>query len=218
MQISWQPSPNYAPRTEPIKYVIIHCTEVATDTEAAHAYMDAQKEISPHYMIGYDGSITNFVRENMMAWHAGKSEWFEDTKLNQSSIGVEISNVGEPGGCPAYSALQYRALGWLLKGIMTRHNITPDCVLAHSDVSPDRKCDPGRHFNWGWLEAHSLAAPWVAPKVPAKTPPVDIIRMGGYRGEDEHIIAAFQRRHCQEVETLGVLCPRTEWVLRKGKE
>lgn len=216
MQVEWQPSPNYAPRTEPIKYVILHCTAFATDLETSQVFMDPKKELSAHYLIGYDGTITNFVRENMVAWHAGKSEWFDDTKLNQSSIGIEISNLGEPN-CQPYSAVQYRALGWLLKGIMTRHNITPECVLGHSDVAPDRKIDPGKHFNWSWLEAHNLAAPWVAPKASAKTAAVDIIRMGGYRGDDGHIIAAFQRRHCQEVESFGVLCPRTEWILRKGK-
>lgn len=217
MQVQWQPSPNYAPRTEPIKYVIIHCTELATDAEAAQVYMDPKAELSAHYQIGYDGSITNFVRENMVAWHAGKSQWFDDEKLNQSSIGIEISNMGEPGGCQPYAAVQYRALGWLLKGIMTRHNITPECVLGHSDVAPNRKIDPGKHFNWAWLEAHNMAAPWSAPKASAKVPAVDIIRMGGYRGEDKEIIAAFQRRHCPDVAKLGVLCPKTEFVIRKGK-
>lgn len=216
MQVQWQPSPSYAPRTEPIKYVILHYTEFATDAETVQVFMDAKQEKSAHYLIGYDGSITNFVRENMVAWHAGKSQWFEDEKLNQSSIGIEISNLGEPA-CHAYSAVQYRALGWLLKGIMTRHNITPECVLGHSDVAPDRKLDPGKHFNWGWLEAHSMAAPWVPLKVAASVPTVDIIRMGGYRGEDKDVIAAFQRRHCPEVAKLGVLCPRTEFVVRKGK-
>ena len=76
-----------------------------------------------------------------------ESKWEDDVNLNGKSIGIEISNLGEGKGQP-YTEAQYETLVQLLKSIIKRHNIGLKYILAHSDIAPDRKQDPGSHFDW----------------------------------------------------------------------
>ena len=50
----------------------------------------------------------------------------------------------------------------LCRSIFTRHRIAADRVLAHSDVAPMRKRDPGEKFPWRAL-ADSGIGLWVKP-------------------------------------------------------
>ena len=50
-----------------------------------------------------------------------------------------------------------RVLERLLKSLIYKHNIKKKNVLAHSDISPDRKLDPGELFNWNRLGKKNLA-------------------------------------------------------------
>jgi N-acetylmuramoyl-L-alanine amidase len=102
------------------------------------------------------------VPEARRAWHAGVSAWDGETDINSSSIGIEIANPGHPGGLPAFPEEQIRSVTALAKDIVTRWRMSPDHVLAHSDVAPGRKLDPGETFPWRRLHEDGVGH-WVVP-------------------------------------------------------
>lgn len=51
----------------------------------------------------------------------------------------------------------------LCKDIIARHAIHPKRVLAHSDIAPMRKIDPGEKFDWERLHAQGIGH-WVRPE------------------------------------------------------
>ena len=104
-------------------------------------------------LVWEDGGITQLVAEAARAWHAGRSSWADETDMNSVSIGIEIVNRGSAGGAPPYPAAQVEAVAALAKDICVRQGIAPHRVLAHSDIAPDRKDDPGEWFPWARLAA-----------------------------------------------------------------
>jgi N-acetylmuramoyl-L-alanine amidase len=109
-----------------------------------------------------DGRILQCVPEASRAWHAGVSYWAGEQDINSCSIGVEIVNRGHDWGYPEFPLRQIAAVIALCRGIMLRRNILPHRVLAHSDVAPARKKDPGEKFPWHSL-ANSGVGHWVQP-------------------------------------------------------
>ena len=102
------------------------------------------------------------VPEARRAWHAGVSSWAGETDVNSCSIGIEIANPGHDYGYPEFPKRQIAALTALCRGIQTRNTIRPERVLAHSDVAPSRKNDPGEKFPWRTLWDSGVGH-WVAP-------------------------------------------------------
>jgi N-acetylmuramoyl-L-alanine amidase len=102
------------------------------------------------------------VAEGSRAWHAGVSFWAGETDINSASIGIEIQNPGHMLGYPDFPAAQMRAVASLARDITRRNGIAPERVLAHSDVAPGRKIDPGEKFDWAWLAGEGVGH-WVAP-------------------------------------------------------
>ena len=100
------------------------------------------------------------VQEAKRAWHAGVSCWAGDTDINSRSIGIEICNPGHDFGYPDFPSRQIAATITLCRAILTRNIIRPENVLAHSDVAPSRKQDPGEKFPWKLL-AKSGVGLWV---------------------------------------------------------
>ena len=103
------------------------------------------------------------VAESERAWHAGQSLWAGETDLNSCSIGIEIHNPGHDFDYPDFPTPQMRAR----RGAVPRHPraATPsrrDRVLAHSDVAPGRKRDPGEKFDWQRLAQAGIGL-WVEP-------------------------------------------------------
>jgi N-acetylmuramoyl-L-alanine amidase len=96
------------------------------------------------------------VRESDRAWHAGKSFWRGITDVNSASVGIEIVNPGHEYGYVDFPRAQMRSVIALCSDIRDRHGIRPAMVLAHSDVAPGRKVDPGERFNWRLLASHGL--------------------------------------------------------------
>lgn len=201
--MKWHPSPNFAPRTDPIRYVILHGTWMDDDAAALARLCDKTAEVSCHYLITYDAETLQLVKDDHVAWHAGVSQWGDVVSLNKHSIGIEISYQGEQS-CEPYREAQYQALEALLADVLQRHNIPPQNVLGHSDIAPQRKNDPGRYFDWARLERAGLAAPWQ----PSSLPPLEALRHAGYRGDDRDILMAFQRRYLPNYVT-GEVCPIT---------
>lgn len=144
-----------------VRYVVLHYTSV--DTATSLEILSKQK-VSAHYLITNDAAprIYRLVSEDKTAWHAGESRWFDQPSLNSLSIGIELVNGGrydEPSGSTRwapYSATQISALSLLLKDLITRHNISPENIVGHSDIAPQRKTDPGPLFPWKTLAAAGI--------------------------------------------------------------
>ncbi|MEM9627162.1 MAG: N-acetylmuramoyl-L-alanine amidase [Pseudomonadota bacterium] len=139
-----------------IDCLILHYTGMQTGGEALQRLCDPEAKVSAHYLIEEDGCILQLVDEQMRAWHAGVSYWQGRERLNDCSIGIEIVNPGHEWGYRSFTERQYQALEWLCPAIMERWAIPPMQVLAHSDVAPDRKEDPGELFDWKRLAASGI--------------------------------------------------------------
>ena len=122
----------------------------------------ADSKVSCHYVVDVDGRITQQVPETLRAWHAGASYWAGDTDINSCSIGIEIQNPGHAMGYHPFPQAQMEAVASLGRDIVTRRRIAANRVLAHSDVAPQRKIDPGEKFDWQLL-ARAGVGLWVPP-------------------------------------------------------
>jgi N-acetylmuramoyl-L-alanine amidase len=118
--------------------------------------------VSSHYVVDEDGKVLQLVPEARRAWHAGQSSWEGESDINSRSIGIEIANPGHIFGYPDFPQAQIAAVIALCRDIVMRQRIRADRVLAHSDVAPQRKLDPGEKFPWAELH-HAGVGAWVPP-------------------------------------------------------
>lgn len=160
----FRPSPNIEPRKGVAKpdILLMHYTEMESATKACDWLCDPQSKVSCHYLVDETGGIVQMVDEAMRAWHAGASSWQGETDINSRSVGIEIQNPGPRYGYRAFPDAQMRAVIALSKDIIARHTIRPERVLAHSDVAPGRKIDPGELFDWRLLHEEGIGH-WVEP-------------------------------------------------------
>ena len=128
--------------------IILHYTGMVNSQAALARLCDPQAAVSAHYMIEDDGTTRRLVLENRRAWHAGQASWGGMDNINDRSIGIELVNPGHTYGYRPFPEAQMVSLEILLKDILTRHNVAPQNILAHSDVAPTRKYDPGELFDW----------------------------------------------------------------------
>lgn len=113
----------------------------------AHPYFAgiAHLQVSAHFLIERDGSLTQFVSCNERAWHAGVSCFAGREQCNDFSLGIELEGTDEQ----PYSEAQYATLQALTRGLMHVYPlITPARICGHSDIAPGRKTDPGPAFDW----------------------------------------------------------------------
>ena len=152
--------------------------------EALQWLCNPVSEVSAHYFVFEDGRVLQLVPEGRRAWHAGAAAWQHEQDINSRSIGIEIANPGHDGGLPPFPEAQIEAVIALCRDITSRWRMAPERVLAHSDVAPGRKQDPGERFPWETLHAGGIGH-WVAPE-----PIID----GRYfaRGEEGQPIEALQ--------------------------
>ncbi len=154
-----RPSPNCNERALPVSMVVLHYTGMRSADEALARLCDEQAQVSAHYMIDEDGTVTALVPEEQRAWHAGRSYWRGITDINSASIGIELVNPGHEFGYRPFPRAQMEALLPLLAGIVKRHDIPRANVVGHSDVAPARKEDPGELFDWDLPAEHHLTLP-----------------------------------------------------------
>jgi len=145
-----QPSPNHGPRRHdgPPDMLIIHYTGMRTGADALARLCDPTSEVSAHYLVEEDGRIFQLVPDDRRAWHAGASFWAGERDVNSRSIGIELVNPGHEFGYRPFPEAQMRALVDLAGHLLQTYPIQPHYVLAHSDVAPARKQDPGELFDW----------------------------------------------------------------------
>jgi N-acetylmuramoyl-L-alanine amidase len=160
----WCPSPNAEARVagRVPDMLLLHYTGMES-AEAALDWLTRQEsEVSCHYFVDEEGRIAQLVAEQERAWHAGQSRWAGETDLNSFSIGIEIHNPGHDFDYPDFPEAQMRAVEALCLDILSRQAIPPHRVLAHSDVAPGRKRDPGEKFDWQLLARAGIGL-WVPP-------------------------------------------------------
>jgi N-acetylmuramoyl-L-alanine amidase len=189
--------------------LLLHYTGLESMPRAVDWLCQAGSGVSCHYGIDGEGRITQMVSEELRAWHAGESIWAGESDVNSASIGIEIHNPGHAFDYPDFPDVQMRAVERLCRDIVARRGIRPEHVLAHSDVAPARKKDPGEKFPWDRL-AQAGIGHWV--------PPAPVIEgdMGLGLGEAAPRIAAFQVALCRYgygIEPTGVIDERTEFVV-----
>ena len=151
MKIILDLSPNFSKKrrkNSEISYIIIHYTGMQSEIESLKRLKNKKSNVSCHYLIGKQGNITQLVRENRIAWHAGKSKWKNFKNLNKNSIGIELVNKGHNYGYEKFPLKQIKSLIYLCKKLRKKYKIDKKNFLGHSDISPLRKDDPGEKFPW----------------------------------------------------------------------
>jgi len=160
MNIIEKLSPNFNSREgHAVDMLVLHYTGMKTMQEALSRLCDPAAEVSAHYMVDEDGTVYRLVPEEMRAWHAGKAPlttWRGYTNVNQRSIGIEIVNPGHEFGYRPFPKVQMESVAQLCKEILARHKIPARNIVAHSDIAPSRKEDPGELFNWPWLAGQGI--------------------------------------------------------------
>lgn len=209
MQIIQRPSPNFDTRRDNARpsLIILHQTENDDLDHCIACYTGdkilAHGRISPHYLIGLDGTLWQFVNEAQRAWHAGKAWWQELDDINSHSIGIEMLGAK----MTAFPAAQLAALRLLVHDLQQKWNIPAHAVLGHNDIAPDRKWDPGPLFPWREMAAHGIGI-W-PDRDDQECPPEQVIQMLraiGYTApvDDAALITGFQIRAVPEIWTQGV--------------
>jgi N-acetylmuramoyl-L-alanine amidase len=222
------PSPNFNNRDTavPLQFIILHYTGMKTGTEALARLCDKSAQVSAHYVVEEDGRVFKLVDEGKRAWHAGESRWKDVTDINSASIGIELVNPGHQFGYRDFPAAQIEALKKLTKDIIARHKMNPrTCLLAHADVAPVRKEDPGELFPWKDLAKEGLGL-WPVPAEDdyghAEDDEVqnllrivgyDVPNSGAYDRQTRAALLAFQR-HYEPDNLTGTPEPETVARLR----
>lgn len=149
------PSPNFGERRGRARpgLIVLHYTAMASCAEARARLCDPAAEVSAHWLVAEDGGCEQLVDEAARAWHAGAGAWGAVTDVNSHSIGIELANTGDA----PFPEAQMAALEALLAGVMARWSIAPRAVIAHSDMAPGRKSDPGPRFDWLRLARRGLS-------------------------------------------------------------
>ena len=162
------PSPNFGDRPDgcPIDILVLHYTGMQSGAAALERLCDPESSVSSHYLIEEDGRIFQLVDEDKRAWHAGLGIWQGCQDVNSHSIGIEIVNPGHEYGYRPFPEIQIQSVIDLTQDILARHDIPASRIIAHSDMAPDRKEDPGELFPWQqlaengiglWPECHGVA-------------------------------------------------------------
>ena len=139
-----------------IKFIIIHYTGMQSEIESIKRLKNIHSKVSCHYFINRKGLTIQMVKDNQVAWHAGKSKWKNFDNLNENSIGIELVNKGHEFGYQNFSSNQIINLINLCKILKKKYNIKKENILGHSDIAPLRKLDPGEKFPWKRLAKFNL--------------------------------------------------------------
>ncbi|MBI1273713.1 MAG: N-acetylmuramoyl-L-alanine amidase [Alphaproteobacteria bacterium] len=220
-----RPSPNFDARAlgKQIDYIILHYTGMENAEAALARLTDPAAKVSAHYVVGERGDIIQLVAEEDRAWHAGESFWRGERDINSRSVGIELVNPGHALGYRPFPHKQIAAARALTTDIMKRHFIEPQGVLAHSDVAPQRKEDPGELFPWrefsgagigvwpditGEDRARAAGASVADVQAMLRAIGYDCAEDGQYDGAMRRVLLAFQR-HWHPTSLTGTIEPET---------
>ena len=149
-------SPNYNSRNNSkIQLIIIHYTALKNTLDAVSYLCKREKKVSSHYLISQNGTVYNLVDDKFRAWHAGQAFWQGITDINSVSIGIEL-DYSPSGKNNKFSSKMINSLKKLILKLQKNYKINKKNVLAHSDIAPFRKKDPGKHFPWQSLSSSKI--------------------------------------------------------------
>jgi len=214
--IAWHPSPNHGERRGGgrVDLLVLHYTGMPDAGAALARLCDPAAQVSAHYLVPQDGHVCQLVAEHRRAWHAGLACWRGERDVNSRSIGVEIAHPGHAGGYRPFPVAQMAAVLGLCRGIVARHDIPARNVVAHSDVSPNRKEDPGELFPWRNFARAGIGL-WPGRCDPMPVPPLssvqralaaygyDLEATGSHDLATRNAVLAFQR-HFRPARLNGV--------------
>jgi N-acetylmuramoyl-L-alanine amidase len=206
-----RPSPNHGERigVERPDMLLLHYTGMANAEVALERLCAPESKVSTHYVVLEDGGIVRCVPEERRAWHAGISSWQGIDDVNSHAIGIEIVNPGHDEGYPGFPAAQIDAVIALAGDIVRRQRIVAARVLAHSDVAPQRKRDPGEKFPWKALHAAGIGH-WIEPAV-AGLPGSRLHPGAG--GPAVEVLQQSLRRYGYGIDVTGIYDPLTVAVV-----
>ncbi len=217
---------NYSPnfdikkrKLKNIKFIIFHYTGMKNENNAIKRLTSEKSKVSSHYFIKNNGEILSLVPDIYNAWHAGVSSWQKYNYLNKHSIGIEISNKGHSFKYVNFNKKQINSVIKLSKFLIKKYKIKINFILGHSDISPDRKKDPGEKFPWYYLSKrkigiwHNLNQKFISKKRNIKLNNIDrkifiqnLFKIGYPKNNNisktkytKIITTAFQRRFRQEL-------------------
>lgn len=198
------PSPNVGKGTLDPQYLVMHYTAGESAQSSISWLANPKAKASAHLVVGRDGSITQQVPFDRIAWHAGASSWKGRSGLNPVSIGIELDNAGFVGGKPgAYVAFGARIPDSAVLVATHRNETAPRAwarfpevqlaaarqvarllvqtyglreILGHDDIAPARKQDPGPAFPMERFRAEVMG-------VAAPVASYPVLRLGS-RGHD----------------------------------
>ena len=152
-------SPNFSKKKRnfnDIKFVIIHYTGMQSEIESIKRLINPKSKVSCHYLINRRGHVIQMVKDEKVAWHAGKSKWKKFKNLNKNSLGIELVNKGHRWGYQSFTNKQVNSLILLCKKLKKKYKIKSENFLGHSDIAPLRKNDPGEKFPWERLSKNQI--------------------------------------------------------------
>lgn len=217
-----------------IELLVLHYTGMQSEGGALDWLCRAESRVSCHYFVFTDGRIVQSVPEARRAWHAGVSTWRGLTDINSRSVGIEIANPGHEFGYVAFPKRQIDAVIALARDIVARNRIEARDVVAHSDIAPSRKQDPGEKFPWRRLARHGIGR-FLSPSRATRGITLrpgdrgDAVRAlqrdlaaigfgidetGEYDALTRAVVAAFQR-HWRQSNVDGNADPSTQKTIRK---
>ena len=204
-------SPNVGPRRDDQRpnMLILHYTGMDDAERACEWLCDSKSGVSCHYLIDERGAITQMVDEGLRSWHAGTSSWKGDEDINSCAVGIEIQNPGHTAGYPDFPRAQMMAVVALCREVVTRHGIHGSRVLAHSDVAPLRKIDPGEKFDWALLHAQGIGH-WVQPESITSGPFLQL----GDTGQSVEALQVLFKKYGYSVEINGTYDALTQAIVR----
>jgi N-acetylmuramoyl-L-alanine amidase len=221
MNILQRPSQNFGERAEGsmIDKLILHYTGMKTSEASLARMCDSTSEVSAHYFVAEDGTITQLVDEEKRAWHAGISFWAGETDINSQSIGIELQNPGHEWGYRDFHERQIEALVELAIEVLIRHAIPAKNVLGHSDIAPDRKQDPGELFPWQRLATMNVGY-WPSYELETTSPDTSDRKLRenlsnfGYNPDTSFsdVVTSFQR-HFRPTNIDGTVDPETSLLI-----
>jgi N-acetylmuramoyl-L-alanine amidase len=191
--VSFRATPNHGGALR-ARYLIFHYT-AGGSAESSIEWLCTRKpqgNASAHLVLARDGRIVQLVPFDIVAWHAGVSQWNGLVGLNQASIGVELDNAGAMNVVGdkfvAWFGKEYLASDVMLAehkhggGARPWHAYTEvqieralelaqllvdhyrlEGVLGHDDIAPGRKLDPGPAFPLAAIAGRALGRSEDAP-------------------------------------------------------
>jgi N-acetylmuramoyl-L-alanine amidase len=210
------PSPNYNQR---ISCLILHYTACDLETSLkVLADSNAKNRVSAHYLVPESAidekrKVYQLVEDSKRAWHAGISSWQDRENLNDTSIGIEIVNLGykdDDGKRKYYPFEDYQieSVIQLAKRIVKDYSIQPTGVTGHADIAPGRKFDPGPLFPWKKLYDQGIGAWPDKSDVEAIEKQISIDPGFDYKWIQDNL-----RVYGYKIETTGELDKQTKGVI-----